>query len=362
MARHPSSPRAGQRARNRTYTLLLAGLLIVMMVAFYYGPFGRNEADPIEEAPPADVNIGLEEPEIASGNPGPAAVLPAASGPPEPAPPTPEPVQEIALQPEPAAVPPVQQESGALKLITEATALMNRKPAQIIQARDKFNEALRLPMSAEQRTSVKDQLSKLSDQWLFSRTVVPGDPLCETYLVKSGDLLALIAERYRVPWEILQQINNVRPEALQAGQTIKVVDGPFHVKVYRSTFKMDLYLQNTYVRSFKVGLGKTGMETPTGLWRVKGGGKLVQPIWTNPLDGKTYHPEDPDYPLGSRWIALEGLAGQAKERTGFAIHGTKEPEQIGTQGSQGCIRMHNGDAILIYNLLVPTYSQVEVAD
>lgn len=333
-----------------------------MMVAFYYGPFGRNEADPIEEAPPADVNIGLEEPEIASGNPGPAAVLPAASGPPEPAPPTPEPVQEIALQPEPAAVPPVQQESGALKLITEATALMNRKPAQIIQARDKFNEALRLPMSAEQRTSVKDQLSKLSDQWLFSRTVVPGDPLCETYLVKSGDLLALIAERYRVPWEILQQINNVRPEALQAGQTIKVVDGPFHVKVYRSTFKMDLYLQNTYVRSFKVGLGKTGMETPTGLWRVKGGGKLVQPIWTNPLDGKTYHPEDPDYPLGSRWVALEGLAGQAKERTGFAIHGTKEPEQIGTQGSQGCIRMHNGDAILIYNLLVPTYSQVEVAD
>jgi lipoprotein-anchoring transpeptidase ErfK/SrfK len=192
---------------------------------------------------------------------------------------------------------------------------------------------------------------------------VPGDQLCESYLVKSGDLLTMIGERYKVPYETIMQINKISsPQGLQAGETVKVVDGPFHVKVYRSTFTMDLYLQTTYVRSFKVGLGKTGMETPTGLWRVKPGGKLVQPIWTNPVDGRTYHPEDPDYPLGSRWIALEGLTGEAKERTGFAIHGTKDPEQIGAQVSQGCIRMHNGDAILIYNLLIPAYSTVEVVD
>jgi len=355
MARHPSGPRAGRRARNRTYTLLLAGLLVVMVVAFYYGPFGRNEAEPIEGPPPPEVNIEAEEPGIEQ----PAVIAPRVDVPLEPAPP--EPALEPVL--EPATTPAVQENSDAVKLIAEATSLINRKRTRIVEARDKLNEALRLPMSAEQRISVKDQLSKLSEQWLFSRTVVPADPLCESYLVKSGDLLTMIGERYRVPYEILMQINNIsRPEALQAGETIKVVDGPFHVKVYRSTFTMDLYLQTTYVRSFKVGLGKVGMETPTGQWRVKPGGKLVKPVWTNPLDGKTYHPEDPDYPLGSRWIALEGLVGEAKERTGFAIHGTKEPEQIGAQGSQGCIRMHNGDAILIYNLLVPTYSQVEVVD
>jgi lipoprotein-anchoring transpeptidase ErfK/SrfK len=125
---------------------------------------------------------------------------------------------------------------------------------------------------------------------------------------------------------------------------------------------MDVYLQNTFVRSFKVGLGKPGMETPTGIWRVKSDGKLEKPIWTNPVDGKTYHPEDPDYPLGSRWIGLEGLSGEAKNRTGFAIHGTKEPEQIGTAGSQGCIRMHNGDAILVYNMMYPGLSQVEIVE
>ena len=104
------------------------------------------------------------------------------------------------------------------------------------------------------------------------------------------------------------------------------------------------------------------METPTGRWRVKEGGKLIQPIWTDPVSGKTYHPEDPDYPLGSRWIALEGIEGNAVGKKGFAIHGTKNPEQIGTPGSQGCIRLHNGNAILVYNLMMPGQSLVDVVD
>ncbi|MEE9370807.1 MAG: L,D-transpeptidase, partial [Sedimentisphaerales bacterium] len=153
-----------------------------------------------------------------------------------------------------------------------------------------------------------------------------------------------------------------RAEALQAGETIKVINGPFHARVYRSTFTMDLYLQNTFVRSFPVGLGKPGMETPTGLWAVKAGGKLIKPSWTDPITGKRYEGDDPDYPLGSRWIGLEGLSGDAVGRTGFAIHGTKKPEEIGTAGSQGCVRLHNGDVILVYNLVVPVYSRVEIVE
>jgi LysM repeat protein len=218
-------------------------------------------------------------------------------------------------------------------------------------------------MSIQQRTFVKNQLSELADKWLFNRTVLPGEELCENYRVEPGDQLRIIGEQHKVPYEILMQINNIsRAENLQAGQSIKVINGPFHAKVYRSTFTMDLYLQNTFVQSFPVGLGKPGMETPTGLWRVKPGGKLEKPIWTDPISGKTYHPEDPDYPLGSRWIALEGLTGASKGRDGFAIHGTHEPEQLGTAGSQGCIRMDNGEAILVYNLLVPVFSTVEVVD
>jgi len=159
------------------------------------------------------------------------------------------------------------------------------------------------------------------------------------------------------------EVNKIsRPELLKAGETIKVIHGPFHVRVYRSTFTMDLYLQETFVRSFRVGIGMPGRETPTGLWRVKPGGKMISPKWTDPDTHKTYTAKDPDYPLGSRWIALEGISGEAKDRTGFAIHGTKKPEEIGTAGSRGCIRLYNGDAILVYNLLTPGLSRVEIVD
>jgi hypothetical protein len=372
MARHPFGPRAGRRNRNRTYTILLAVLVICVTVAFYYGPFGKNKADTIDTPITGDTNIENIKPAEPRTTYEPAVTKEAevteepernelaSSAPPVEVSPEPE-LPKIA--PEPALGPTVEPNPEAASLITEATTLLGESPGKIVEARDKLNQALRMPMSHQQRSSVKDQLSELSNQWLLSRNVVADDPLCESYQVRSGDLLTTIGDKYKVPYEFLMTINRIhRPESLQAGLPIKVIKGPFHAKVYRSTFTMDVYLQNTFVRSFKVGLGKSGMDTPTGLWRAKQDGKLVKPIWTNPIDGKTYHPEDPDYPLGSRWIALEGLSGEAKNRTGFAIHGTKDPGQIGSAGSQGCIRMHNGDAILVYNMMFPGVSQVEIID
>ena len=159
------------------------------------------------------------------------------------------------------------------------------------------------------------------------------------------------------------EINNIkRPESLRAGETIKVINGPFHVRIYRSSFTLDLFLQNTFIRSFSVGLARAGHETPTGLWIVKPDGKMISPTWTDPDTGKTYEAEDPDYPLGSRWIGLEGVKGAAKGRTGFAIHGTKNPDEIGTASSRGCVRLHNGNVVLMYNVLMPGVSQVEIVD
>ncbi|MHC4157939.1 MAG: L,D-transpeptidase family protein [Planctomycetota bacterium] len=251
----------------------------------------------------------------------------------------------------------------AEQLITEAMKHFNTKPTGIIEARQTLNETLSLAMSSQQRATVKMQLSKLADKWLFGRTIYPEDTFCSAYKVRPGDLLSTIGKKFKVPYEILLQINRIRrPNNLQAAEMIKVINGPFHARIYRSSFTMDLYLQDSFVQSFPVGLGKGGMETPTGLWAVKASGKLIRPTWTNPMSGKRYESDDPDYPLGSRWIGLEGLKGDAVGRTGFAIHGTKDAKEIGTASSQGCIRMHDSDAILIYNLLVPVYSQVEIVE
>lgn len=248
--------------------------------------------------------------------------------------------------------------------VAEAVRLVRSEPGAAIEARDKLNKLLQAPTTTpEQRQTIKVEMAKLSEAWLFGPAAFPGDMLCDTYTVKSGDVLDIIGRRMKVPYEMLMQINGIqRARGLQVGHAIKVIHGPFHAKVNRSTFTLDLYLQDMYVRSFKVGLGKSGYDTPIGRWRVQDHGKLVKPPWTDPDSGRLYKSTDPDYPLGSRWIGLEGVDGAAKGRTGFAIHGTKDPEQIGTAGSRGCIRMYNEDAILMYNMLVPVNSQVDVTD
>jgi hypothetical protein len=261
----------------------------------------------------------------------------------------------------PAAEAAIAPEPRVDTAVAEAVNQLRSQPTEIIRVRDELNKLLRIATTPEQRQKIKDEMAKLSKDWLFGPAVFPGDRLCDTYTVRSGDVLDIIGRRMKVPYEILMQINNIpRPQALQAGRAIKVIHGPFHAKVNRPAFTLDLYLQDTYVRSFKVGVGKPGFETPTGLWRVQEHGKLIQPPWTDPDTGRLYKASDPDYPLGARWIGLDGMDGLARGRTGFALHGTKDPDQIGTAGSRGCIRMYNDDVVLMYNLLAPLYSQVEV--
>jgi hypothetical protein len=345
MARYPFDLFNKVTARNRSviYSVVSVLLIGVVVIVFIYGPnpFGKNESNTAAIAPETNVERNPVQP-----------------------------VPKLAVEREPkSSLTDVSPRPGGepnpqvTELIAKMTELVNTDPGRIIEARDKLNDALRMPMNGQQRALVKNRLSKLADEWLFSPVIFANDILCDIYKVKQGDRLGMIGERYKVPWEILKQVNAIqRPELLPAGKVIKVINGPFHARIYRSTFTLDLYLQNTFVRSFPVGLGKPGNETPTGLWRVKAGGKLIKPPWLDEETGRTYHAEDPDYPLGSRWIELEGIGGAAKGREGFGIHGTKDPDQIGTGESRGCIRLHNGNAVLIYNLLVPIFSTVEVLE
>jgi hypothetical protein len=330
-------------------------LIIAAVISFIYGrPFGKGE----EEIPPGLVNVNAEnnkrQPVVVEAKPSGRAVVE-----PKPA------VENIVdsklttIIPEATSAP----NPNVAEIIIETTALVSEKPPKIIEARDKLNDALLMPMNNVQRALIKQKLSELADKWLFSRTVFPEDRLCSNYQVRDGDLLRAIGQENKVPWEILQEINNIsRPELLKSGEMIKVIHGPFHAKIYRSTFTMEIYLQNTFVCSFPVGLGQEGKDTPTGIWSVKQGGKMIKPPWYDPETGKLLNYGDPGYALGSRWIALDGLKGEAKDRTGFGIHGTLEPETIGTKSSKGCIRLHNGDVIKVYSLLTEVHSLVKVVD
>ena len=341
MGRYPFSSSRRRRRRSRKWVYVISVLLIIIAVKAFIR--GSNPAATFGNEDEFRVSIpGAQEEN--------SAVLSALT-----------PIPEPNLRKIP--VPTSESTPESTAFVNEVMTYINTRPPRIIDARNKLNEILSMPMTGQQLAFVKEQLSKLSEKWLFSRTIFPQDKICSHYKVEPGDQFRTIGRKFKVPYEILMQINNIsNPRALRAGETIKVINGPFHCRIYRSTFTMDLYLQNTFVRSFPVGLGKPGMETPTGRWVVKSGGKLISPTWTDPITGRTYEAEDPAHPLGSRWIGLEGIEGAAKDRTGFAIHGTRNPEEIATAGSRGCIRLYNNDAILVYDLLMPGLSQVMVVE
>ncbi len=377
MARRKYKPyRTRKQKRQRTtrniiltLIVLVAGIMIVMKTSRKDTPpenGNGNDIRTIDDILPEDQSdtdtAEVVEPEPEFNPPQPETNTADSVQPEEPVEePAVETVQVNAVSPKPPI------DNGATS--PEATELIEKAielgaAGKIIAERDLLNHTLDLQLSATVRAEVKNTLSRLSEKWLFSRDVYESDKLTYYYMVQRGDLLAIIAKRYKVPYHALMEINNIsRPELLRAGRKIKVIDGPFNAVIYKSSFTMDLYLQNVYVKTYRVGLGKVQYETPTGRWRVKKGGKLDnRPTWTDPDTGKTYVGSDPDYPLGSRWIALEGLEGEAKGRTGFAIHGTKEPDTIGTRSSRGCIRLYNGEAIEVYNLLQEGLSEILIVE
>lgn len=373
-----------RRLKNRRLKLVMLSLIVVIvgLVVLIKSQPAESPARTDEASPPrVELNdvlppsrVAAERASVRTPTPQPAAPAPEPVRDPAPLP-TPPPVQEIeAVQTvEPVLAEPVRAVAAAIEQAGDKTspeaqeliekALKLRDAGNLIAARDLLNDALNMQLSEQVRTGVMMQLSKLSEIWLFGRDVLQGDTLTGHYLVQPGDLLSTIGRRHKVPFEILMKMNDIaRPELLRAGARIKVIHGPFNAVINRTTFTMDLYLQNIYVKSYKVGLGRPEHTTPTGRWMVAPGGKMISPTWTDPDTGRTYLGSDPDYPLGSRWIALDGIEGDAKGRTGFALHGTKEPATIGTLSSRGCVRLHNGDVIEVYNLMEPGHSGVVVTD
>ncbi|MCF7972238.1 MAG: L,D-transpeptidase family protein [Phycisphaerae bacterium] len=245
-------------------------------------------------------------------------------------------------------------------LFAQAMALYKSDTGRMIQVRDTLNEALRtMSMSLSQRMLIKDELTRLAGIWLFGSTVYADDPLCDTYLVQSGDNLERIGRNNDVPYQLLMKINNIRrASSLQAGVRIKVVNGPFNAVVSRSGYTLDLYLKNTYVKTYVVGLGRPGRETPTGTWLVEE--RLIRPAYTDPDTGSVYQPDDPEYPIGPYFIKLKGLSGETVGRSGFAIHGTNKPQEIGLNTSSGCIRLRNNEVEEVYGLLADNKSKVRV--
>jgi lipoprotein-anchoring transpeptidase ErfK/SrfK len=116
------------------------------------------------------------------------------------------------------------------------------------------------------------------------------------------------------------------------------------ITVDKAHFKLRLFKQLKFAKSYGVAVGQPAYPTPSGLFHISN--KQVDPVWSVPnspwageLQGTTVQGGSAANPLKARWMGIIN---------GVGIHGTGEDYSIGSAASHGCIRMHVADVKDLY--------------
>ncbi len=243
---------------------------------------------------------------------------------------------------------------------------------KIAARRDVSAAVLSGHLPPDQAEYARGVLAELANETIFSRRIFDNDPYVQRYKMQPGDVLSKVERslKLHIPVELILKVNRISDaRKIQAGQTLKMVNGPFHAIVSKSTMTMDVFLHRdgldpVFVRRLPVGLGKDD-GTPAGLWRIKRGEKGRQVAWYPPpssgLKGRINRGE-PDYAFGAKgiWIPLEGLDENTEGLTDYGIHSTNDPSSIGRAESLGCIRLGDDDIEFVYATLYEHWSTVLV--
>ncbi|MBF0243753.1 MAG: L,D-transpeptidase family protein [Planctomycetes bacterium] len=162
--------------------------------------------------------------------------------------------------------------------------------------------------------------------------------------VKYGEFLSVIAKKYEVYSERIQRINGIEnSNMLRAGQRLKILKGRCRIVVDKERFRLAIYLQDILFKHYKVGIGKDG-KTPRITTAVSSS-LAKEPPYSDPKTHEILPFGHPGNPIGTRWIGF--TMGQ-----GYGIHGTNQPETIGTESSNGCIRLKNSDVEDLYDYVM----------
>ena len=110
--------------------------------------------------------------------------------------------------------------------------------------------------------------------------------------------------------------------------------------------------QAQVVKTYPIGIGRVGWETPLGVTTVTA--KAKDPSWYVPLSVRQEHaelgnplpsviPPGPENPLGHRVLKLE--------MPGYLIHGTNQPFGVGMRVSHGCVRLYPENIEHLYEIV-----------
>lgn len=224
------------------------------------------------------------------------------------------------------------------------------------EAREAYYTVIEEKAAEELVGQAMDRLSRLNTELLLSPQV---SEFTQRYEIQLGDTLISIASRFDTTVYLLKAMNNIGDQ-LRDGMRI-TVPKPGGVRLVVDKSDKHLYVysrmegtEGRFIKRYLAGVAKYQERMPPGIYVIHD--KMIDPTWYPP-DGGVIPPGDPRNALGSRWMGFR----QDGRDTSLGIHGTSEPETIGTDASAGCIRMHNADVEELF-MLARVGTEVEIVE
>lgn len=193
--------------------------------------------------------------------------------------------------------------------------------------------------------SWQTRIDDINIKLLFSPVVTPKSAL---YEIKPGDTLSRIARQFKTTADLIKKSNNLASDVITPGKKVKIWKAPFAILVDKSQNILILKSDEEILKTYVVATGKDN-STPVGTFKITS--KLVNPTWFKA--GAVVPAGSPENILGTRWMGLD--------KPSYGIHGTTDPQSLGKQATQGCVRMANSDVEELYTI-VPLGTEVVIVD
>jgi len=237
-----------------------------------------------------------------------------------------------------------QSQDSSLELYVQANNFLDK--GEYLQARDRYQKITADFPNSKHVSEAKRKLEDLNIKIIFSGMTLPKET--QIYEVKKGDTLEKIAKEFNTTVGLIKKSNNLKSNLIRVNQRFRIWTQEFSCIVDKSQNILILKSGEEIVKTYSVSTGANN-STPVGTFKVIN--KLISPVWYK--SGAVVLPESPDNILGTRWLGFD--------LTGYGIHGTTQPETIGKQITQGCVRMLNKDVEEIY-ILLPVGTEVTIID
>ncbi|MFH0763158.1 MAG: L,D-transpeptidase family protein [Candidatus Omnitrophota bacterium] len=233
--------------------------------------------------------------------------------------------------------------SGANALLSQAKDFQAK--GDLAGAKGAYKKLLEDHFDSRDVMEWQKRIEELNLKLLFSPVVTDGSLL---YEIKPGDTLSGIAKEFNTTADLIKKSNNITDDKIFPGRNIKVWNGSFNIFVDKSQNLLILKFGEEVIKTYAVSTGKDN-STPPGDFTIVN--KLDHPTWFKA--GAVVPADSPENILGTRWLGFN--------LPGYGIHGTTDPASLGSQVTQGCVRMSNTEVEELYTI-VPTGTEVTIVD